>query len=62
MVQYILLKIVKQKNSSFPDTIERRCAVKRIDDVFRTSTDAKRTLREISILRQCKHPNIARLE
>ncbi|KNB43845.1 mitogen-activated protein kinase [Blastocystis sp. subtype 4] len=36
-------------------------AVKRIDDVFRTKTDAKRTLREITILRQCNHPNIAKL-
>ena len=39
-----------------------RCAIKRIDDVFRTKTDAKRTLREITILRQCRHPNIAKLK
>ena len=39
-----------------------RVAVKRINDVFRTKTDAKRTLREITILRQCNHPNIAILK
>ena len=38
-----------------------RVAIKRIDDVFRTRTDAKRTLREITILRQCDHPNICKL-
>ena len=37
-------------------------AIKRINDVFRTKTDAKRTLREITILRQCNHPNIAKLK
>lgn len=36
-------------------------AIKRIDDVFRTKTDAKRTLREICILRQCDHKNICKL-
>ena len=39
-----------------------RVAVKKINDVFRTRTDAKRTLREITILRQCNHPNIAELK
>lgn len=39
-----------------------RVAIKRINDVFRTKTDAKRTLREITILRQCNHPNIAKLK
>ena len=62
MEQCILQKTEKPKNSNNPDTVRRRCAVKRIDDVFRTSTDAKRTLREITILRQCNHHNIARLE
>ena len=42
--------------------VSRRCAIKRIDDVFRTRVDAKRTLREITILRQCHHPNIAKLK
>lgn len=37
-------------------------AIKRIDDVFRTKTDAKRTLREITILRQCDHVNIAKIK
>ena len=39
-----------------------RVALKRIINVFRTKTDAKRTLREISILRQCHHPNIVALK
>ena len=39
----------------------QQVAIKRIDDVFRTRTDAKRTLREITILRQCDHPNICKL-
>ena len=39
-----------------------KVAVKRIDDVFRTRVDAKRTLREITILRQCRHSNIAKLK
>lgn len=38
-----------------------RVAIKRINDVFRTRIDAKRALREIMILRQCHHPNIAGL-
>ncbi|KAK8801135.1 hypothetical protein WA158_001905 [Blastocystis sp. Blastoise] len=38
-----------------------KVAIKRIDDVFRTKTDAKRTLREIAILRQCNHVNICKL-
>ena len=42
--------------------IIHRVAIKRINDVFRTKTDAKRTLREITILRQCNHPNIAILK
>ncbi|KAK8804356.1 hypothetical protein WA588_004571 [Blastocystis sp. NMH] len=36
-------------------------AIKRIEDVFRSRVDAKRTLREITILRQCNHPNISKL-
>ena len=36
-------------------------AVKVIEEVFTTTTDARRTLREISILRQCNHPNISKL-
>ena len=39
----------------------KQVAIKRIEDVFRSRTDAKRTLREISILRQCNHPNICKL-
>lgn len=33
-------------------------ALKCIQDVFRTTEDAKRALREAAILRQCDHPNI----
>lgn len=47
--------------ASFGDMMDR-VAIKRINDVFRTKTDAKRTLREITILRQCNHPNIAILK
>eukprot|EP01050_Picozoa_sp_SAG11_P020559 SAG11_NODE_3487_length_2417_cov_1.462899_2_plen_224_part_00 len=35
-----------------------KVAVKNCLDVFRTTEDAKRTLREITILRQCRHPNV----
>lgn len=59
---YIWQKTVLRESSMAEEMIRYRCAVKRIDDVFRTKTDAKRTLREISILRQCNHPNIARLK
>ncbi|OAO18066.1 mitogen-activated protein kinase [Blastocystis sp. ATCC 50177/Nand II] len=41
---------------------KEQVALKRIINVFRTKTDAKRTLREISILRQCHHPNIVALK
>ena len=35
--------------------------MKVIEDVFATTTDARRTLREISILRQSNHHNISKL-
>lgn len=35
-------------------------ALKCVTDIFRSSEDAKRALREASILRQCKHPNIVK--
>ena len=35
-------------------------AIKVVDGVFNSTTDAKRTLREMSILRQCDHANVAR--
>lgn len=38
-----------------------RVAIKVIENVFQTRTDAKRTLREISILRQCNHRNICKI-
>lgn len=64
MELFILQKIGKQekskKQTSQPSF--HRLAVKRIDDVFRTRVDAKRTLREITILRQCHHRNIAQLK
>ena len=34
-------------------------AIKVVDGVFCSTTDAKRTLREMSILRQCDHKNVA---
>ena len=41
------------------DTVDgAKVAVKNCLDVFRTTEDAKRTLREITILRQCRHPNV----
>ena len=62
MEQCIWRLIVPQENScSFFLFVRNRVAIKRIDDVFRTRTDAKRTLREITILRQCNHPNICKL-
>jgi mitogen-activated protein kinase 1/3 len=38
------------------DTVALKC----VTDIFRTSEDAKRALREASILRQCDHPNIVK--
>lgn len=38
-----------------------RVAIKVIENVFQTRTDAKRTLREISILRQSNHRNICKI-
>lgn len=35
-------------------------AIKVVDGVFNSSTDAKRTLREMTILRQCNHKNVAK--
>jgi hypothetical protein len=35
-------------------------AIKVVDGVFNSTTDAKRTLREMSILRQCDHKNVAK--
>ena len=35
-------------------------AIKVVDGVFNSTVDAKRTLREMSILRQCDHKNVAR--
>ena len=62
MEQSIQRSIDRLVNSTcFECTIIDRVAIKRIDDVFRTRTDAKRTLREITILRQCDHPNICKL-
>ncbi|KAK8797418.1 hypothetical protein WA158_004626 [Blastocystis sp. Blastoise] len=36
-------------------------AIKRIEDIFRSQIDSKRTIREISILRQCNHKTISKL-
>lgn len=40
---------------------QKRFAIKRVESVFATTTDARRSLREISIMRLCKHPNIVKL-
>lgn len=37
------------------------CALKRIFDAFRNSTDCQRTYREIMYLQMLSHPNIVRL-
>jgi hypothetical protein len=37
-------------------------AIKYIEDVFMSAMDARRALREISIMRQCAHPNIMALK
>eukprot|EP01029_Cantina_marsupialis_P008047 TRINITY_DN1926_c0_g2_i3.p1 TRINITY_DN1926_c0_g2~~TRINITY_DN1926_c0_g2_i3.p1 ORF type:complete len:452 (+),score=127.31 TRINITY_DN1926_c0_g2_i3:39-1394(+) len=36
-------------------------AIKQMQKVFQNTTDAKRTLRELSIVRRCSHPNVIRL-
>lgn len=41
---------------------DKRMAIKRVEEVFSTTTDARRALREISIMRLCKHPNIVVLK
>jgi len=41
---------------------KKRLAIKRVEDVFGTTTDAKRALREISIMRLCRHPNVVLLK
>mmetsp|Transcript_21710 Transcript_21710/g.69922 ORF Transcript_21710/g.69922 Transcript_21710/m.69922 type:complete len:502 (+) Transcript_21710:17-1522(+) len=41
---------------------KERIAIKCIERVFNTNTDALRTLRELSILRQCRHPNILHIK
>ena len=38
-----------------------RVALKCIEHVFSSTTDARRALREISIMRQCNHNNIIKL-
>ena len=38
-----------------------RVAIKYMNHVFNNRDDALRTLREISILRQCHHPNINKI-
>lgn len=52
----------REKSGPFLSCWCWRVALKRINNVFRTKTDAKRALREITILRQCHHPNIAELK
>ena len=59
---YLAVDRVSGQQQDLFREIKRRVAIKRIDDVFRTRTDAKRTLREITILRQCDHPNICKLQ
>ena len=50
-----------ESSSDVVFSFHHRVAIKRIEDVFRSRVDAKRTLREITILRQCNHPNISKL-
>ena len=38
-----------------------RVAIKYMHNVFSSREDALRTLREISILRQCHHPNVCKI-
>ena len=39
----------------------RIVAIKRIKRLFHNSTDAKRILREITLLRQLQHPNVIKV-
>jgi serine/threonine protein kinase len=39
-----------------------RCAIKRVGGVFDNAVDAKRTLREIMLLRHLKHENIIEIK
>ena len=42
-------------------TTGRKIAVKKVGDAFNDETDAKRTLREIKLLRFLNHDNVRRL-
>lgn len=61
-VYFAIDKRTGEEQDMEQNDLATRVAIKRINDVFRTKTDAKRTLREITILRQCNHPNIAKLK
>lgn len=59
MGQYIVVLIMKQMKCIILYLI--RVAIKHSTGIFRNLTTARRTLREISILRQCKYPHIAQI-
>ena len=40
---------------------KRVCALKKVFDAFRNTTDCQRTYREIMYLRELEHPNIVKL-
>lgn len=51
----------RERGASLEDRVSSRVAIKYMTSVFNNRDDALRTLREISILRQCHHPNINKI-
>jgi len=44
-----------------PGKPQQKVAIKHVDEVFSSTSKARRSLREISIMRQCQHPNVMEL-
>jgi serine/threonine protein kinase len=45
----------------FPVILPVQCAIKKISNAFENAVDAKRTLREIKLLRHLSHENIVQI-
>lgn len=54
-------KLTRKRYACCVVMISYRVAIKYMNRVFNNRDDALRTLREISILRQCHHPNINKI-
>ena len=54
-------KLTRKRYAYCVVMISHRVAIKYMNHVFNNRDDALRTLREISILRQCHHPNLNKI-